>query len=78
MREAAAAFAEHAEAVRIVDQQPCIVAYRQLEQCRQRCDVAIHAEHAIDHDHAHARIAGGELALERPEVTMRKAMELRA
>ena len=48
MRERSApAFAEHAEAVRVVDHQPGVVPLAQREQLRQRRDVAVHAEHRV-------------------------------
>src|SRR3982751_2874986 len=38
---------EHAETVRIVDDQPCSMPLRKFEKTRQRRDVAVHAEHRI-------------------------------
>ena len=41
---------EHAERVRLVDHQPRAVARAQLGDLRQRGDVALHREHAVDDD----------------------------
>ena len=42
---------EHAEAVRVIHQQQCVVTLGEVEQRGQRGDVAVHAEHAVGDDH---------------------------
>ena len=50
MRERSAPLAQHAEAMRIVDDQPRVELLGQREQRRQRREVAVHAEHRIGRD----------------------------
>ena len=50
VREAAAALAQHAEPVRVVDDEPGVVRPRQLEQRGQRREVAVHREHRVGRD----------------------------
>lgn len=47
---------EHAEAVRVVDNEPRAVPFREFEQTRQRSDVAIHAEHGVRYDHLYVGV----------------------
>jgi hypothetical protein len=49
-RRAAAARPDHAEAVRVVEQQPRIVALGERDQLGQRRDVAVHAEYRVRDD----------------------------
>ncbi len=77
VREAAAA-AQHAEAVRVVDDEPRVVPLGELEQARERRDVAVHAEHGVGGDDLARRAAGREARRERVGVGVRVADELRA
>ena len=47
---AAPAGAEHAGGVRLVDHHARAVAARELDDLRQRRDVAVHREHRVGHD----------------------------
>ena len=78
VREAAAAVAQHAEAVRVVDDEPRVVRVRELEQARERRDVAVHAEHRVGRDDLAPRGRGREARRERVGVAVRVADELRA
>ena len=62
-RGARAARAEHAGAVRLVDHQPRAVALAEVADLRQRRDVALHREDAVDDDEDAAAVA--RRALER-------------
>ena len=77
VREAAAAFAQHAEAVRIVDDEPGVVRVGQREQARERRDIAVHAEHRIGGDELAPRGRGREARRQRVRVAMRIAHERR-
>ena len=78
MRGRAAPVAEHAEAVRVVDDQPGVVRFRELEQRRQRRDVAVHREHGVGCDDLAARFEALNRDAERGDVRMRIADVLRA
>ena len=82
VRQRAAAFrlalAQHAEAVRVVDDEPCVVLVGEREQRRQRRDVAVHAEHGVGRNHLAPRLRRREAAGERRHVPMRIADERRA
>ena len=70
-QRAAAMRAQHAEAMRVVDYQPCAMPLAQGQQCRQRRYVAIHREHAVSD---HQPVDGGafrQQAIERRNVAMR-------
>ena len=54
---AATAGAERAERVRLVDEHADVVAARELDDLRQRGDVAVHAEHAVGRDQRRAPVA---------------------
>ena len=54
---AAAARAERAERVRLVDEHAHVVAVGELDDLRQRRDVAVHAEHAVGGDQRRAAVA---------------------
>ena len=77
MRERAASLAQHAEAVRIVDDQPGIVRLRELEQRRQRRDVAVHREHGVGRDDLAPR-ASRRSRRDRQRATRRHAGNARA
>ena len=44
---AASAPAQHARSVRVVHHHDAVVFFRQVAELRQRCDVAVHGEHAV-------------------------------
>ena len=48
---------ERAQRVRLVDQDPRVVAVGELDDLRQRRDVAVHAEHAVGGDQRRAAVA---------------------
>jgi len=58
---AGAAGAEHAGAVRLVDHQPCPVLLAEVADLRQRRDVALHREDAVDDDQHAAAVLGRAL-----------------
>jgi hypothetical protein len=68
--------AEDAEAVRVVDDQPGIVALGQREDQRQRGEVAVHAEHGVGDDHLAGSIAGGQLPFQRGDIVVRIALDI--
>ena len=79
MSQAALAMpAEDAEAVRVVDDQPGIVALGQFENQRQRGEVAVHAEYGVGDDHLAGSIAGGQLPFQCGDVVMWVALHLGA
>ncbi len=59
-RPGVASLAQHAEAVRVVDEEPGVVRFGELEQPRQRGQVAIHAEYRVGADELPPRAAGRE------------------
>ncbi len=78
LERAAPGRARHAQAVRIVDHEPCAVAFAAGGEPGQRRHVAVHAEHAIRHHQRGAGPAVAQLRVERGDVAMRVAMETRA
>ncbi len=78
LEAAAAARAEHADAVGVVEHEPRVVALAQAEQRGQGRDVAVHAEHGIGGDDAHVGLRGGEPALEAVQVEVGVARVERA
>ena len=75
---AASALANYAEAVRVIDDEPGVVAFGQRQQLRQRREVAVHAEHGVGHDQFAPRLAAGEQALQRIGIVVRVAVMLGA
>ena len=72
LRDRAAALrAEHAEAVRVVDDQPGAVPFREFEQTRQRRDVAVHAEHGVGDDHLDVGVRRVEHRAQRVHIAVR-------
>ena len=57
-KTAAAVFAEHAEAVGVIDHEKRARRCARLRQIRQRRDIAIHTEHAVGHDQCASGLAG--------------------
>jgi len=78
MRQRAATASGHAEAVCVVDKQPRVVHFRQLQQLRQRRDVTVHAEHSVGADQLALRTALRQAAGELVEIPMAVADELSA
>ncbi len=70
--------AQHAEAVRIVHQQPGIVSFAQRQQLRQGRDVAVHAEHGIGDNQFPAFRRLHQQLFELRHVAMPIALHLRA
>src|SRR5215218_9631805 len=66
LRRARTARAQHPGGVRLVDHEPRAIALAQVADRRQRRDVALHREHAVDDDEDPAAVARGflERALE--------------
>jgi hypothetical protein len=62
----------------IVDNQQRIVRFGQLDQRRQGCDVAVHAEDGVGCDQLASRLRRGEPRFERRHVRMRVADEFRS
>ena len=69
--------AQHAQAMGVVHDQPGVVAFGQRKQFGQRCDVAIHAEHAIRDDQLVATGARGQKRFQRSEVDVRIDLDRR-
>ena len=78
MRERSAAFAQHAEAVRVVDDEPRVELFGQREQPGQGGQVAVHAEHGIGCDQPASGLRRRHPGAERRDVAVRIADELRA
>ena len=82
MRERAAApvlaGAQHAEAVRVVDDEPRVELLRERAQRRQRREVAVHAEHGVGGDQLALRRRRRETTPQRRHVGVRITDELRA
>ncbi len=70
VERATAVVAQYAKTVRIVDHQPGFVFLAQREQCRQRCDIAIHRKHAVGHHQASLGRAGGQQLFERIDIAV--------
>ena len=78
MRERAASVAEHAEAVRVVDDQPRVESLREQQELGQRRDVAVHAEHRVGGDELARRPTDAASArVERADVAMRGSGRVR-
>ena len=77
---ARAARAEHAGRVGLVDHEPRAEALAQVADRRQRGDVALHREHAVDDDEDAAAVAGRllERALELVHAVVAEGAQLRA
>ena len=71
VRERAAAVADDAEAVRVVDDQERVVPLRQRGKLGQRRQVAVHAEDRVAGDELARRRGRREAALELREVVVR-------
>ena len=67
LERAAAARAQHAEAMRIVDHEPCVMPAAHRGELAQGRDIAVHAEHAVGRDYRSGtgseRLASGTPAL---------------
>ena len=74
---AAAVRTEHAEAVRVVDDDPGIEALGQRQQFGQRRQVAVHAEHRVGHDQLDRRGATRELVRQHVHAAMRVTLQRR-
>ncbi len=72
---AAARFAQHAEAVGVVHEQPRALRAAGRGERAERRDVAVHAEHAVGHDHRAPVAAFGEARGQCLGVAMRIARE---
>ena len=77
MRECAAPLAQHAEAVRVVDDEPPVEFLRERQQFRQRREVAVHAEDGVGCNQPCRGRARPEPHAQRSDVAMRVADELR-
>ncbi|KOT06761.1 8-amino-7-oxononanoate synthase domain protein [Burkholderia mallei] len=75
---AAALRAEHAEAVRVVDDEPRAVCLGERDEARERRDVAVHAEHGVGDDQLRRRVAGAQARVERVGVAVRVDLHVRA
>ena len=78
MRERAAAFAQHAEAVRIVDDEPRVVRSASSSSPRQRREVAVHAEHRVGAISFRRALLAREPRSQRGDVAVRVANEFGA
>jgi len=65
---------QHAESVGVVDDQPGVETFRELQEFGQRREVAVHAEHGIGQDQLAFGLAGGEQAFQGVEVAVRIAL----
>ncbi len=64
--------------MRVVEEEPGVVALGQIEQCVDRRDVAVHAEHQIGDDELVRRVALRQLAFELRQITVAIARKRRA
>ena len=72
-----ATIAQYAEAVRVIDCQQRVVFLGELQQFRQRCNVAVHAENGIGDDQFAARVFRvREHRLEFHQIAMRISLEV--
>jgi len=74
---AAALRPQHADAVRLVDQQQRLRLGRQRRQPRQRCQIAVHAEHAVGGEQGRGRGQGLQLPACALDVGVRVATQHR-
>ena len=74
-RETAASVAEHAKAVGVVEVEPGVMTFGQIEQRIDRRTVTVHAEHQVGDDEFVARPALRKLAFELGHIQMAIARE---
>ena len=64
--------------MRIIEIEPGVVSFGQIEQRINRCNVAVHAEHQVGDNHFFLRGASFQLAFELRQIAMTKPGESRA